>query len=88
MTLYHFNALAYEDRLAAVNKAGTHVATRWKETTVILLYHLPGEVFAEVSYNIATNAITDVQAFTSAAPLQEYADAITLPEGLDELEGL
>ena len=88
MTLYHFNALSHEDQLAAVNETGTHLATRWEGPTAVLLYHLPGEVFAEMSYDTAANAITGVRAFAGSAPLQQYADAITLPEGLDELEDL
>jgi hypothetical protein len=85
MTLAQFTALCCTDQLAVVNQAGTHLATRWEGTTVILLYHLPGEVLAEVCYNTDVKRLTAVRASPRSAPLDAYARSITLAE---ELEGL
>ena len=89
MTLYQFNLLPYEAQLAAVHETGTYLATRWEGVNEsVLPYNLPGEVFAELSYDTEANHITHLRSFTSAVSLADYAHCIELPEGLDELEGL
>jgi hypothetical protein len=89
MTLYQFCALPDEAQLATVHETGTYLATRWEGLNEsVLLYHLPGGVFAELSYDVETNHITHLRSFVSSAPLADYAHYITLPEGLDELEDL
>ena len=72
MTLYEFNALPYEHELVAVFDTGDLLATCWEDENAVNLYHLPGGVFAELYYDTHRNQITRVQAFISAAPLQDY----------------
>lgn len=86
MTLYQFNALPYDARLATVQEMGTYLAIRWAgATAAVLLYHLPGEVFAEIYYDTHARQISDLRAFVSTAALAHYAPFIFLP---DELDGL
>ena len=89
MTLYQFNQLPFEAQLAAVHETGTYLATRWEGLTEsVLLYHLPGGLFAELCYDTEANHITHLRSFTSSVPLEDYAHYIQLPEGLDEIEDL
>ena len=89
MTLYQFNQLPYEAQLTAVHKVGTYLATRWEGLNdSVLLYHLPGGLFAELCYDVEANHITGLRSFTSSGPLEDYAHYIQLPEGLDDIEDL
>ena len=61
MTLYQFNALPYEHQLATVHETGTYLATRWEDLNEsVLLYHLPGGLFAELCYDTDANHIIHV----------------------------
>ena len=89
MTLDQFNALPNDHRLAAIYATGTYLATRWEDmNAAVMLYHLPGRVFAELCYDTVANAITDVRSFADGAQLEDYAHYLAMPEGLDELEDL
>ena len=67
MTLYHFNQLHYARQLAHGFSEDTYLARRWEAETAIKLYHLPGGVFVKLFYNLETNDIDRLRAFTSAA---------------------
>ena len=85
--LYHFTTHPYEHQLA--HETGTCLATRWEgATTAVMLYHLPGGVFAELRYDTAASGISNLPPFDSSEPLADYAHYITLPQGLDKLEDL
>jgi hypothetical protein len=80
MTLYEFNLLPYERQLVGVFETGTFLARRWEEEDGINLYHLPGGFFVEVYYDTYVNQIVRLRSFTSAAPLEDYAHEVRLPE--------
>jgi hypothetical protein len=80
MTLHEFNALPYERQLVAVFDEGTFLARRWEEEDGINLYHLPSNFFVEIFYDTHVNQIVQLRSFTSAAPLENYAVSIELPE--------
>jgi len=59
------------------------LATRWEDVHAsVLLYHLPGGLFAELCYDTVANHITHLRSFTSSVPLEDYAHYIQLPDGL------
>jgi hypothetical protein len=82
MTLYEFNLLPYERQLVAVFNTGTFLARRWEEEDGINLYHLPGEFFVELYYDIHANELVRLHSFTSAAPLENYTLYVQLPDEL------
>ena len=66
MTLYEFNLLPYDCQLAAVYDEGTLLARRWQEEhEAVNLYHLPGGIFVELTYDTAANSLLDLRTFTS-----------------------
>ena len=81
MNLYEFNLLPYERQLVAVFDEGTFLARRWEEEDGVNLYHLPGDFFVEVYYDTLANEIARLKSFRSAAPLEDYAAGVGLPEG-------
>jgi hypothetical protein len=82
MTLYEFNALPYERQLVHVFDEGTFLARRWEEEDGINLYHLPGNFFVELYYDMYANELVRLRSFHSAAPLENYTFSIQLPEDL------
>ena len=82
MTLNEYNALPHDRKLVAVFDTGNFLATRWKEEDAVNLYHLAGGVFMELYYDTHRNEITNLRAFTSAAPLEDYTPYVVLPDGL------
>lgn len=70
-------------------ESGTYLAKRWEEVNAaVLLYHLPGEIFAELCYDTDKNEVTDVRSFEGGEQLEDYTLFMDLPEGLDTLEDL
>ena len=82
MTFYQFKQLPYDWQLVAVFDTGHKVATRWEEEDWVNLYWLPGDVFVELYYDTYLKEITQLKAFTSSKPLEDYTGCIQLPEGL------
>ena len=59
-----FHALSEEDRVAAVVAHGRYVARRWQEIDEAMhLYQMPGNFFAELTYNSTRNAILYAEGF-------------------------
>ena len=89
VTIDQFNRQPYKVQLAAVYDTGTFLATRWQaENEAVNLYHLPGGIFVELTYDTAANSLLDWRSFTSSTQLEDYAVSIQLPEGLDNIENL
>jgi hypothetical protein len=82
MTLCEFNLLPYKRQLVAIFTLGTFLAHRVVDEGDINLYHLPGDFFVEVYYNIYTGRVVLLRSFTSATPLENYTLSIELPEEL------
>ena len=80
MTLYEFDLIPYARQLAHVFDGGTFLARRWEEEDGISLYHMPGEFFVEVYYDTRANKLVRLRSFSSAAPLEDYAAYVRLPE--------
>lgn len=80
MNHHQFRLLSFDVQLAYVWREGSHLATRWQDELPVLLYHLPGGFFAELTYEPASNAVMKVYSFVNGEPLGKYADFIALPE--------
>jgi len=83
MTLYTFNLLPYERQLVLVADTATFLATRWQQQEAVKLYFLPGidtGVFVELYYDAAGQEVVRLKAFTSTAPLTDYAVDVRLPD--------
>ena len=80
MTLYEFNQLPYGEQLVNVIDTGTFLARRWEEEDGVNLYHLPGGFFVELYYDTHANELVRLHSFTSAAPLEDYAVSVRLPD--------
>ena len=89
MTLDEFQALSEPDQLAAVYAAGTFVSRRWQEVDeAVLLYRMPGDFFAELTYNTAHRQVRYPDSFGDDEPdkLEDYAMFVRLPGWLPETE--
>ena len=81
MNLYQFNALPYDQQLAAALNGGTFLATRWQaENEAVNLYEMPGRFFVEVTYDTAANELIDLRSFNTLALLEDYAVYVQLPD--------
>ena len=75
-TFHQLDLLTQQQLLA---QEGDYLATRFEEEDAVLLYHLPAHgCFVELYYSPADNAILRLQAFTHAAPLEDYTPGIHL----------
>lgn len=90
MTLDQFNALPEESQLTAVYATGTYVARRWQEVyEAVLLYHMPGRFFVELTYHVDTNEVQYLFPFAAGSEddrLADYAMFVQLPGGLPAVE--
>ena len=89
MTLAEFRALSEEDQTAAVYAAGTLVGQRWQQVDeAVLLYRMPGDFFAELTYNTAHRQVLYPDSFGDDEPdkLEDYALFVRLPGWLPETE--
>lgn len=77
MTLYDFNALPDDDRLACVWQQGTFLANRPIGRSVLCLYAL-SEFFVEIRYSRDFGEITACRSFKSTIPLESYLSKIEL----------
>lgn len=77
MTLYEFNALSDDDRLARVWQQGTFLANRPIGRSFLCLYALSG-FFVEIRYSQDLGEITACRSFRSTIPLESYLSRIEL----------
>ena len=86
MTFYQFKQLPYETQLATVYAEGTYIARRWDDVhQAVMLYQLPGGLFAELNYDVNDSKVTHLFAFEAGSEddrLPDYAAFVKLPDWL------
>lgn len=84
VTLYQFNQLSGNARLAAALYQGTYLATRWPAAEeAVNLYALHG-FFAEVVYDTGVNQLLGLRSFKDLEGLEAYVANMRLPKWLSE----
>lgn len=84
MTPHNINQLLDEAQLAYVYRADHYVARRWDDVhQAVMLYQLPGGLFAELNYDVNDSKVTHLFAFEAGSEddrLPDYAAFVKLPD--------
>ena len=77
-TLYEFNALSFDDKLATVWKYGSHIENKPIENGTLEYLSLYGieKFYIELVYNRDTNKIVEVHSFKTGKDLEKYLPTI------------
>jgi len=80
MTLAHFSGLSSAIQLAAVRTHGRSLVKRRAGQSVVNLYVMPLGFFVAVTFDAAAGCVAGLRAMPSTDRLEDYADAVQLPE--------